>query len=98
MSCRVSEGRGSDCGPHLLYGSGTREIKVGRDPARRFENDFAWIKVYRFRELSQSEGSEGRSSLVERHCELEVAYSVRGERVHGCCETQVVSCVLSDPN
>lgn len=32
-----------------------REIKVGRDRARRFENDFSWVKVYRVRELSQSE-------------------------------------------
>lgn len=72
-----------------------REIKVGRDPARRFENDFAWIKVYRVRELSQT---EGRNSSVELHCELEVAYSVRGESACGCCEPQVVSCVLSGPN
>jgi hypothetical protein len=33
------------------------EIKVGRDPARRFENYFAWItaRVHRVCELSQSE-------------------------------------------
>jgi hypothetical protein len=30
----------------------SKEIKVRRDPARRFENDFAWIKVRGVRKLT----------------------------------------------
>jgi hypothetical protein len=30
--------------PPLLDGSRTKETRVGRDPARRFENYLAWVK------------------------------------------------------
>jgi hypothetical protein len=67
----VSRECGDEIVPPPPDDPGIKETKVGRDPARRFENDFTWIEVYRVRELNQS---EGRSSSVESDCELEVTY------------------------